>query len=173
MTTYVVLLRAVNVGGRNKIPMADLRAVLAELQFGDVATYIQSGNIVCSSTESAAQVASSISEAIADRFDHSIEVMVRTAADFTSMVDAFPYAGADPKSSGVVFLSDAFAGELDATAFAPDECQVAGAHVFVNCPTRFASTKLTGAWVEKQTGLAGTRRNWATVLKLQALLDEA
>ena len=49
MNVLVVLLRAINVGGRNKIPMADLRELLAELEFANIATYIQSGNVVCSS----------------------------------------------------------------------------------------------------------------------------
>ena len=169
MTTYVVLLRAINVGGRNKIPMADLRDLLNELKFTDVATYIQSGNVVCRSRKNATSVRASIKAGIADRFGHDIAVLVRSAAELEQIVAGFPYAEADPKSSGVVFLANEFGGELDASAFAPDECVVAGANVHVNCPTRFADTKLTAAWVEKQTELAGTRRNWATVLKLHAM----
>ena len=171
MTQYVVLLRAINVGGRNKIAMAELRELLDELGFDDVATYIQSGNIVCRSTKKAASVGTTVKGGIAERFGHDIEVIVRSAADWSSIVDAFPYPDADPKSSGVVFLSAEFDDALDASAFAPDTCQVSGSDVYVDCPTRFATTKLTAGWIEKQTGLAGTRRNWATVLKLAAMLD--
>lgn len=166
MTRYVVLLRAINVGGRNKIPMAELRDMLDEQKFTDVATYIQSGNVVCSSRKSAASVATTIKKAIAARFGHDIQVIVRTAQELDQLVADFPYGDADPKSSGIVFLEGSFDSELDASAFSPDECSVAGPDVYVNCPTRFAETKLTAAWIEKQTGLAGTRRNWATVLKL-------
>jgi len=171
MTTYCVLLRAINVGGHNKIPMAELRDLLDELKFTDVATYIQSGNVVCSSSKKAPLVATTIKKGIAERFGHDIAVIVRTAEQIAQIVADFAYPEADPKSSGVVFLSDSYDGDLDASAFAPDECQPASADVFVNCPTRFASTKLTAAWIEKQTGLAATRRNWATVLKLHEMLS--
>ena len=170
MTTYVVLLRAINVGGRNKIPMVELRELLDELGFGDVQTYIQSGNIVCSSAKKAPGVVKAIKAGIADRFGHDIEVMARTAAEWNDIVTDFPFVGTDPKSSGVVCLSAGYDGGLDASAFSPDECVVTGPNVFVNCPTRFADTKLTAAWIEKQTGLSGTRRNWATVLKLHEML---
>ena len=169
MTTYVVLLRAINVGGRNKIPMAELRELIGELKFTNVATYIQSGNVVCGSAKKPASAASEIKAAIADRFGHDIAVIVRSASEIEQIVDTFPYDNADPKSSGVVFLADAYDGELDASAFAPDVCELDGANVHVNCPTRFAATKLTAAWIEKKTGLAGTRRNWTTVLKLREM----
>ena len=169
MTTYVALLRAINVGGRNKMPMAELRDLLGELKFTNVASYIQSGNVVCTTSKKPASVASSIKAGIADRFGHDIAVVVRTAAEIEQIIADFPYLDADPKSSGVVFLADTYDGELDASAFTPDQCTVAGANVHVNCPTRFAATKLTTAWIEKQTGLAGTRRNWATVLKLHQM----
>jgi len=169
MTTHVVFLRAINVGGRNKIPMAALRELLEDLDFAHVATYIQSGNIICDSSKKPASVASTIKDGIAERFGHAIAVMVRTVPELERLVAEWPYGAADPKASGVVFLAATFDGELDASAFAPDECQTAGADVYVNCPTRFADTKITGAWVEKQTGLAGTRRNWSTVLKMREL----
>lgn len=172
MTTYVVLLRAINVGGHNKIPMADLRSLLDDLGFTDVATYIQSGNVVCGSRKKTSSVAKAIKVGIADRFGHDIEVMARTSDELAKIVTDWPYGDADPKASGVVFLSDSYDGELDAATFAPDGCLVAGTDVYVTCPTRFADTKLTAAWIEKQTGLAGTRRNWATVLKLHAMLGE-
>ena len=169
MTTFVVFLRAINVAGRNKIAMADLRELLTDLGCADVATYIQSGSIVCSSRKGAGSLEKTIATGVADRFGHDIAVMARTANEMSEIVRTFPYADADPKSSGVVMLAAPFAGELDAARFAPDECMVAGSNIFVNCPTRFADTKLTAAWIEKQTGLAGTRRNWATIRKLHAM----
>ncbi len=171
MNVLVALLRAINVGGRNKIPMADLRELLAELEFANIATYIQSGNVVCSSDKEPGVAAMEIKRGILERFGYDIGVMVRTADEFEATVDGFPYPDADPKSSGVVFFDGDMKGDLDATKFSPDECEVVGSHVYVNCPTRFANTKLTVAWMEKQTGLSGTRRNWATVLRLQAMIE--
>ena len=171
MNDLVVLLRAINVGGRNKIPMADLRELLAELEFVNVKTYIQSGNIVCSSAKEPGVAAMEIKLGILERFGHDIAVMVRTADELRAIVDEFPYPDADPKSSGVVFFDAALQADLDAAKFSPDACDVVGSHVYVNCPTRFANTKLTVAWMEKQTGRSGTRRNWATVLRLQAMIE--
>lgn len=171
MTTYVALLRAINVGGRNKIPMAELRELLGELGFSDVATYIQSGNVVCSSRKKSASVSTSIATGIKERFGHDIDVIVRTAAELDGLIDNFPYGDADPKSSGVVFLAAPFSGDVDASAFAPDECRLAGADVYVNCPSGFGATKLTAAWITKQSGTPCTRRNHPTLLALQALAE--
>ncbi len=167
MTTYSVLLRAINVGGHNKIPMADLRDLLNELGFGDVATNIQSGNIACSSRKKPAAIAATIKSAIAERFGHDIVVIVRSADELAQIVAEFPFGDANPKSSGVMFLSGIANGSIDATAFAPDKCRVAGDNVFISCPNGFGRTKLTGAWIEKQTALSGTMRNFATVLKCE------
>jgi len=171
-TTFAVLLRAINVGGHNKISMAELRDLLSELGLDNVSTYIQSGNVVCSSTMRAEELGGAIKAAIAKRFGHDISVLVRTASDIDTIVDDFPYPSANPKASGVVFLAADVPGELDASAFAPDQCHVAGANVYMACANTFSDSKLTPAWIEKQTGLAGTRRNWATVLKLQAMVSE-
>lgn len=169
MPTYIVLLRAVNVGGRNKVPMADLRAAASDAGFGDVATHVQSGNLICSSRKGPPAVAKAVQKLIADEFGHDIEVIVRTPDALAALVAANPWPDADPKQSGVVFLAGECDGELDAARFEPDVCRATGADVFVNCPTTFASTKLTAGWVEKQSGQAGTRRNWNTVHKLLEL----
>lgn len=169
MTAYVVLLRAINVGGHNKVPMAELRTMMADLEFGDVTTLLQTGNIVCGSDEAPAALTAIVHAGIADRFGHNIEVMVRTADELSTIVRHFPFDGADPKQSGVVFLDGSPTEPLDASAFAPDQCSVADDNVYVDCPTSFAKTKLSAAWIEKRTGLSATRRNWNTVLKLAEL----
>jgi len=169
MPKYVVLMRAVNVGGRNKVPMADLRAAVDAAGFGDVATHVQSGNLICSSRKKAPGVATAIKKLIASEFGHEVEVIVRTPAQLAALGEANPYPDADPKQSGVVFLAGEAAGPLDPVKFAPDTCVVSGADVFVHCPSSFADTKLTAGWVEKQAGQAGTRRNWNTIHKLVEL----
>jgi len=169
MGTYIVLLRAVNVGGRNKVPMAELRTAVEAAGFGDVGTYVQSGNLICSSRKKAPGVATAIHKLVEAEFGHDIEVIVRTPAELAALDEANPYPDADPKQSGVVFLAAAPDGPLDASKFAPDTCVVSGADVFVHCPSSFADTKLTAGWVEKQVGQAGTRRNWNTIHKLVQL----
>lgn len=169
MAEYVVLLRAINVGGHNKIKMAELRELLEELKFTRVSTYVQSGNVVCSSRKKSAAVATSIANGIKERFGHEIAVIVRTAGEFNEIVDAFPFPDPGAKSASIVFLDGDCDDPLDASAFAPDECIAAGAQVYVNWHGDYSTTKLTPAWIEKQTGRAATRRNWATVQALQDL----
>ena len=166
MSVHVALLRAINVGGHNRIRMAELAELLKSLGLTNVSSYLQSGNVVCTSDQAASAVAVSIREGVAEHFGHDIAVMVRSGEQMERVVADFPYAGHDPKQTGVVFLGARFDGELEAGAFTPDECIAAGSHVYVHCPTSFAKTKLTNAWVEKQTALVGTRRNWTTVVKL-------
>lgn len=171
MADYLVLLRAINVGGKNKIPMADLRTMLGDNGFANARTYIQSGNILLSSRSGAAAIGKKIQKAIAGTFGHDIDVIVRTAQELQEAIDGCPYASEDPKQVGVIFLASTFDATIDASAFAPDVCTVAGDHIYVHCPSSFADTKLTNAWVEKQTGIAGTMRNWNSTNKLLALFD--
>lgn len=170
--THVVLLRAINVGGNNKIPMADLRDLLGELGYDDVRTYIQSGNIVLSSQSDSDDIGVAIHDGIKKKFDLDIVVIVRTAAEFTADVAGCPYSDEDPKQVGISFLAEPFSGALDASAFDPDVCTVTPTAVSVFCPSSFAETKLTNAWIEKHSGVPTTMRNWNTSQKLLAMLSE-
>ena len=171
MTRYAVLLRAINVGGHNKIPMAELRAALSDAGLADVTTYIQSGNIACASRRKSAGVATLVASVIADTFGHAIGVLVRTAEEMQSIGDVFPHTDHNPKACGVVFMNGHVDGPLDAAKFAPDECAVDGSEVFMRWADGVSGSKLTPAWVEKQTGLVGTHRNWATVQKLLEMVE--
>lgn len=164
-TVWVALLRAVNVGGRNRIAMAELRDLMADLGFGDTVTHLQSGNVLFAAPSAAGADAlgAQISGGITDRFGHELHVIMRTADQLASIVANVPWEEPANSSSGVVFMSEPMDGELDMDRFAPDQGVVIGADVHVDCPTGFAKTKLTVAWIEKETGLAGTRRNWNTV----------
>jgi len=165
MATHIALLRAVNVGGHNKIKMADLRTALEHAGLTNVATYVQSGNVVCTSRKGAAAVAKAIHNVIAEQFGHDITVIVRSPAELAALVAGFPWDEPNPKASGIVFLTDS-ADPIDAAKFAPDELAVVGRDVYVNYATSFSESKLTPAWIEKTAGRPGTRRNWNTVLKL-------
>ena len=104
MAVLVALLRAVNVGGR-KVAMADLRQVAEDLGYDDVRTYIQSGNLLVTTTTGAAAVAKALEQGIADRCGVDTDVIVRTKAQLAKVVAASPYLarGADPKHLHVVF----------------------------------------------------------------------
>ena len=105
MTAYVALLRAVNVGGTSKLPMADLKRIAEELGFGDPRTFIASGNLLFSSSESEAQVRGRLEAALATYMGKPVPVMVRTAAEMAAVVRANPFKDAPGRRVLATFLS--------------------------------------------------------------------
>jgi uncharacterized protein (DUF1697 family) len=180
MTTYVALLRGINVSGRNKIAMAELRALAESLGSTAVRTYIQSGNIVLdSTTRSAATVSDALSGAIARKLGLDVAVIVRTASEVDAVLAANPLnaRGADPAKSHVTFLAakpaaTAVRGLSDVDR-SPDEFAVVGREVFLHCPNGYGTTKLTNTFFEKRLGVAATTRNWKTVQTLAQLAQRA
>ena len=124
LTTYLVLLRGINVGGKNKVPMGELKALLTELGFQDVRTYIQSGNAILRSELTAATIARKIEGALPKRFaldSELVRVLVLSRADFEAAIDNRPKGfGDEPGTyhSDAIFLMDVDAAAA-MTAFAP------------------------------------------------------
>jgi uncharacterized protein (DUF1697 family) len=172
---YAVLLRGVNVGGRNKIAMADLRQILAELGHADVKTHLQSGNAVLSSELPADQLAGEIAGQLDARIGLRCAVLIRTGAELAQVVAGNPL-GREPDNPShyfVAFLSAApeaaAAARLREQDFGPDRAWIEGSHGYMWCPNGMADTKLTYALLEKQLGVVATARNWNTVRKLAEL----
>lgn len=177
MTTYAALLRAVNVGGRT-VPMSQLRDVFTELGYGNVRSYIQSGNVVFDTTKREPAVVSALERAIEDAFGIAVKVLVRSRDELASIAKSHPLSrhATDDKRLHVTFLSNEPAAAnvraIDASLFAPDEFEVAGREVFAHYPRGYGRTKMTNAFFEKALGVAATTRNWNTVLKLRDLTAE-
>ncbi|MHB1469637.1 MAG: DUF1697 domain-containing protein [Solirubrobacteraceae bacterium] len=172
----VVLLRGVNVGGRNKVPMAELRALAGGLGYHAAKTHLNSGNLVCDPSGKPPQrVAESIEAAIAERLRLSISVLVRTAAELEAILAANPLRDAadNPSRLLVTFLSAparaAALDDLDADTFAPDRYAAAGREIYVWAPNGVSETKLTWSFWEKRLGVTATARNWNTVTRLLQL----
>jgi uncharacterized protein (DUF1697 family) len=177
VTTYVALLRAVNVGGR-AVPMADLRAMLAGAGFDDVRTLLQSGNAVFRST---ARSATRIEETLAAEAAHALglqtEFFVRSAAEWQAVVDAKPFlaeAKNDPARLVVVALkaepAETTVAALRAAIVGRETVAAGAKHAYVYYPDGQGESKLTLKVIERRLGVSGTARNWNTVLKLAALL---
>ncbi|MEA2901140.1 MAG: hypothetical protein QOH36_1027 [Actinomycetota bacterium] len=173
MPTYAALLRAINLGSRNKISMPDLRRLFEEgLGADDVQTHVQSGNVVFRVPErSAAKVEAAVEKRIADDLGLEITVLVRTKAQLEKVVAASPFAArADRSKVHVTFLVDkpaaAKVAEIDASTFAPDEFEVVGREVHLHCPNGYGRSKLNNAFFEKKLAQRGTTRNWRTVTTL-------
>ena len=176
LRTYVALLRGVNLGARNKVSMADLRALFLDLGHEEVATYVQSGNVIFKSEiGNVAELTKTIERRIARDLGLSITVVVRTKAQLARVAADNPFAAreAEPTKLHVIFLAAApgraHVSELDATRFAPDEFCLVGKEIYLHTPQGYGRTKLSGAYFEKQLGLAATTRNWRTVTKLAEL----
>jgi len=177
VTTWIALLRAVNLGARNKVSMPRLREVLTVDGFAEVRTYVQSGNLVVASPQrSAAAVEKRIAALIDREFGLTVPVVVRTHAELTSVIDANPFpAAADerPKALHVSFLAgdpdaDGVAG-LHADDLTRDCCRVEGRHLYVDYADGVHGSKLTPAYFARRLGVEGTARNWRTVLALAEL----
>jgi uncharacterized protein (DUF1697 family) len=190
MATRVALLRGINVGGHNKVSMADLRDVVTALGHSGVSTYIQSGNVLFSTAETdTAALAAAMENAIAERLGVRPRVVVLGCDDLAAVIRGNPYPHqADPKSVHAVFLSAdpdpelladaARANELAAAKGSRDSARVAGRTLYLHTPdglgrSELAATLIARLGKAKAGELVGTARNWATVTKLRDLCDGA
>ncbi len=173
---WVVLLRGVNVGGHNKVPMAELRAGLEAAGCEAVATYIASGNVALRAGSSdPAAVARLVQSVIADLFDLNIAVMVRSPAQLQAAVDAnpFPDRTGEPKNLYCAFTSepvtDGQLDDFDHDRYAPDQLATGAGELYAYYPDGMSRSKLNSAAVDKAAGGPTTARNWNTLTKLLEL----
>ena len=176
MSAYVALLRGVNVGKAKRVPMAEWRKQLEALGYTGVATLLNSGNAVFTSKRgTSAKHAAAIAGALERGFGISANVVVKSAAEMSAICAGNPFGQApDPSRLLVAFTPDA--KSLTAlSAFAPlsrppDEFELGRHAAYVHCVGGILESKLASAMLGK-AGASATTRNWATTLKLQALLD--
>lgn len=176
MTAYVILFRGV--GGATQLPVAPLRAALAEAGFGDVATYINSGNAVLTSGLPAEEVAAAVAEACARRLGFRKDVHARTRAEWAELIarNPFPEATRAPATLHAAVLAGAPEPErieaLRALAEGGDRIAVAGRVAYLHTPEGFGRSRLAARF-DRGLGVAATARNWNTVLRLMELADAA
>jgi len=175
----IVLLRGINLGAHNRISMPDLREALEEAGYDDVRTYLQSGNVVLTSSASAKSVASKCKRTIADRFGLEIAVVVRTRNELAKVVERNPLGrvAKDPKRYQVSFLeakptAKAVRG-LEEVATGGEKVVSIGRELYAWHPKGVARSKLWARLAGKNLGTTATARNWTTVTKLLELADAA
>jgi uncharacterized protein (DUF1697 family) len=175
MPRFVVLLRGVNVGKGNRLPMADFRKLLEGLGYEAVTTLLNSGNAAFSSPgRSAARHAAGISAAIGQRFGFTVLTIVKAAAEIAAIVKASPIAPPDDGHSRffVAFAPDKAGLQglraLQPLANGPEKLVITDDAAYVHCPDGLLKSKLGEALLGKG-GRGVTTRNWATVLKLAEL----
>jgi len=180
MPVVVSLLRAVNVGGHAVIKMADLKALYESLQFRDVQTYVQSGNVLFrSSADDLPGIAAKIQKGIEKRFRVTPGVMLRTVDDMRRIVKRNPFAkraGIEPAKLHVHFLnhpvSRSAVEELKKLRPDPEELIPLDRELFIYFPNGAGRSKLPWHTVEKICASAGTSRNWNTVTKLLQMAEQ-
>ena len=176
-TSYIALLRGINVGGHKRVAMADLRDLLTRLGFGDARSLLQSGNLVFRGGARTGEQLERLLEAEAEmRLSLETAFFVRTAEQWQAVVAHNPFraeAKCDPAHLLVTFLKDApdvsQVRALQAAITGPEVVRAAGKHAYIVYPRGIGRSRLTHALIERTLGTRGTGRNWNTVLKLEAL----
>lgn len=177
MARYVALLRGINLGPHRRIAMQDLRALLADLGYTDVATLLQSGNAVFTSPRRQVdKVTAEVEQAISDRLGMPVRCLLRTAAELASVVEAnpFPRHATQGAKLMVSFLAgrvdQARFAEVEQDRFAPDEFVATDREVYLWLPNGMSGSRIPIDFWDKQVGLMSTTRNWNTVTKLLAMV---
>lgn len=179
MKTYVALLRGINVGGRAKVSMAELRKLFAAAGYADARTYIQSGNVIFgASLRSPARAEAEISERIEKDLGVKCSVLLRAGNELAEVLENNPYIAEDVErpSLCVTFLAKLpSAKEVSQLVVPPRETAeftVVGREVYLYYPDGYGRTKLSNTYIEKRLGVA-TTRNWNTVNKLHELAQSS
>ncbi len=176
MGTYVALLRGINVGGRAKVSMSDLRKLFADLGYADAKTYIQSGNVIFSaSLRSPARAATEISHRIEKDLGVKCSVLLRTVKELVDVLESNPYLaeGVELSTLYVAFLDEKPSRKVSSGLVVPPgetaEFTVVGREIYLHYPDGYGRTKFSNTFIEKRLGVVATTRNWNTVTKLHDL----
>jgi uncharacterized protein (DUF1697 family) len=178
VTTYVALLRGINVGGHKKVPMAALRELLTDQGYGEVRTLLQSGNAVFTAPQKGpAALGRELEQAIEDRFGFEVRCVVVSAAELRGVVERnpFPLSSFEPSKLVVIFLSGPVDPELlsgiDPQGYLPDEFRLGEREIFLHCPNGLGRSKLADVLGAAHLGVTATARNWNTVTKLVLMTE--
>jgi uncharacterized protein (DUF1697 family) len=173
VTTYVALLRGINVGGHRPVAMPALRGIFEGLGYTKVATYIQSGNVVFDAPGGAARaIADEVESAILGELGFGVDVVVRSAAEMAAVVAGNPFVPrvTDTKALHVAFARDPIKGAPAVDRdIAPGEASIGSGVIYLHAPGGFGRSKLTDAFLKRLAGSPVTTRNWNTVTKLAEL----
>jgi len=173
MKRFIILLRGINVSGKNKLQMADLRELLNDLNFQNIQTYIQSGNIILDTEKSKNKVCEHIKKGIADKFGYNIHVLARTLFEWERAIAKYPFPIENPKIVAFVFLDKKTSEtKIEAIGVNDDKYKIDNDVVYIYCPAGFARTKLSNNLFERKLKVAATTRNYKTTMKLLQLAKD-
>jgi uncharacterized protein (DUF1697 family) len=179
----LALIRGINVGGKNKLPMRDLTAIFESAGCANVRTFIQSGNVIFTAGSKLCDtLAASVASDISDRFGYRTPVILRTAEQLRQVVSNNPFLTSTEapedvlKALHVMFLADSPAPErialLDPDRSPPDTFAVRGQEIYLRLPNGAGTSKLTNAWFDSRLATVSTSRNWKTVTSLLRMMQD-
>ncbi len=174
MMTYIAMLRGINVGHGKVVKMERLRTLFATLGFGEVRTYVQSGNVVFQSErKSSAELTRTIEAKIQRDFGFTVPVLIKTSTELAQIVRDNPLLkvkGIDVSKLHVTFLSNAppktAAKALEDLATTRERFRILNREIYLYCPDGYGKSKLANNTIEKKCSLVATTRNWRTVSAL-------
>ncbi len=179
MHTYAALLRGINLGSRNRVPMVALRELLSRNGFARTRTHLQSGNVVFShASGDPVAIASSVRRLVADEFGVDVAVVLRSSGEIDGVVTRNPL-GAEPEDPArflVAFLDSTpdtgRARELRRRDFGADRIWLSGREVYFWCPGGLRDSELGKLAWDKALGVTATARNWNTVTRLATMVGD-
>lgn len=177
MNKKLAILRGVNVGGKRKVLMSDLKFLCETLNWKNVKTYIQSGNIVFNSGKTTFELEDELEEAITKTFGFDVPVIIRNSKELQASIDKNPFLnGAEITQLYLTFLKRKPTKE-DKQKILPhnyesDKFEINGKDVFIFCSGKYHQSKLTNNFFEKKLNTEATTRNWKTILKLSEQINE-
>lgn len=180
MRKYISLLRGINVSGHKKIKMTDLKELYEKLGYGDVITYIQSGNVVFNSSSKLNQIKTDIEKAIEEKYSFTVDVVIRPAEDFATILKNMPFKNVAIEEDGSKILVTFLYGnptvpniDILKEKALPSEQIIFGDRLFyLHCPDGYGNTKLSNVFIEKKLKTSATTRNLKTVAKLCELSSD-
>jgi uncharacterized protein (DUF1697 family) len=177
MNTYVAFLRGVNVGGNAIINMKEFVSILENNQFDKVKSYINSGNIAFQSSKSSKQLSGTIKKLILEQYGVSIELIIKTKEDLTSIISKSPYKKdeSDYSKRLVAMLSEPINKSKESILLNDDKIKEAyyvdNDLIYIYYKDGVGKSKFSNSYIENKLKISSTSRNWNTLLKMREIMD--
>ena len=183
-TTYIALLRGINVGGKRKLPMVDLKKMFVDQGFENVMTYIQSGNVIFQAkNQNTVKLATQLEAEFLKLFALEVPVIIRTASEWQQLIDAQPYQNStqvtfnNPEKWHVTLLGatpeQQAVEKMNGFSASPDDFRLILNSIYLYCQNGYGNTKLTNTFFESKLKVKATTRNWKTIIHLSTLCEKS
>lgn len=174
MNSYVSMLRGINVGGKRRVKMDDLKEFYASMGCLNVQTYVQSGNVIFQHRDSnGSKLAGKIEHSLNEHFGLDIAVLIRTKEELKKLIEKNPFADKDESKLHVIFLSSKpqkiSTNQIDRYVAAEEAYSISDKEVYLFCPNGYGRTKLSNNFFEKTMKVTATTRNWRSVNTLYSM----